>query len=93
MPKPLRAQVDMANLQHVLPTQNADDLRGGRIDDDDAADQIGGPSPDIVAALDAIEEAIVETLATTPACRLWRVRQLADVAQRVRRRRRANHQS
>lgn len=43
----------------------------------EGGEQIGGPTPDIVAALDAIEEAIVETPAVTAADRAWLLQRLA----------------
>ena len=52
----------------------------GRILDNsetEGGEQIGGPSPDIAAALDAIGETIVETPARTSADREWLLTRLA----------------
>ena len=43
----------------------------------EGGEQIDGPSSDITTAIDAIEEAIVETPATTPADREWLLLRLA----------------
>ena len=69
---------NVTSAEYLLNPASLADL--GRILDNletESGEQIGGPPPDIAAALDAIGEAIAETPATTPADRLWLLQRLA----------------